>query len=45
MPHLRGDGVGDMLVKVRVLLPTTLTSEAEQAARTFLELVDQPDPR
>ena len=45
MPHLRGGGVGDMLVKVRVLLPTTLDPEAEQAARTFLELVDQPDPR
>ena len=45
MPHLRGDGVGDMLVKVRVLLPTALDPEAEEAARTFLELVDQPDPR
>jgi DnaJ-class molecular chaperone len=45
MPHLRGDGVGDMLVKIRVLLPAALDPEAEQAARTFLELVDQPDPR
>jgi curved DNA-binding protein len=45
MPHLRGDGVGDMLVKVRVLLPAALGHDAEQAARAFLELVDQPDPR
>jgi hypothetical protein len=37
--------MGDMLVKVRVLLPTALDPQAEQAARTFLELVDQPDPR
>jgi curved DNA-binding protein len=45
MPHLRGDGVGDMLVKVRVLLPENLAPEAEEAARAFLKLVDQPDPR
>jgi hypothetical protein len=34
-----------MLVKVRVLLPAALDHDAEQAARAFLELVDQPDPR
>jgi hypothetical protein len=34
-----------MLVKVRVLLPAALDPQAEQAARTFLGLVDQPDPR
>jgi DnaJ-class molecular chaperone len=45
MPHLRGAGVGNLLVKVRVVLPAGLDAEAEQAARTFLELVDQPDPR
>jgi DnaJ-class molecular chaperone len=45
MPHLRGDGVGDMLVKVRVVLPTGLDAEAEQAARHVFELVRQPDPR
>jgi curved DNA-binding protein len=45
MPHLRGAGVGNALVKVRVVLPSGLDPEAEQAARTFLELVDQPDPR
>ncbi len=45
MPHLRGAGVGDAKVKVRVVLPSKLNADAEQAARTFLELVDQPDPR
>lgn len=45
MPHLRGEGVGDMLVKVRVVLPRALDPEAEEAARTLFELVDQPDPR
>jgi len=45
MPHLRGAGVGNVLVKVRVVLPSGLSAEAEQAARTFLDLVDQPDPR
>jgi DnaJ-class molecular chaperone len=45
MPHLRGDAFGDMLAKVRVLLPTALDPEADKAARAFLELVDQPDPR
>jgi DnaJ-class molecular chaperone len=45
MPQLRGDGVGDLLVKVRVVLPTGLDPDAERAARTFLELIDQPDPR
>ncbi|HET9520173.1 MAG TPA: J domain-containing protein [Candidatus Limnocylindrales bacterium] len=45
MPHLRGDGTGDLLAKTRVVLPTSLDPKAEQAARTFLDLLDQPDPR
>jgi DnaJ-class molecular chaperone len=45
MPHLRGAGVGNLLVKVRVVLPSGLDAEAEEAARTFLERIDQPDPR
>ena len=45
MPHLRGNGTGDLLAKTRVVLPTGLDPEAEAAARTFLDLVDQPDPR
>jgi curved DNA-binding protein len=45
MPHLRGDGTGDLLAKTRVVLPTDLDPDAEKASRTFLDLVDQPDPR
>jgi curved DNA-binding protein len=45
MPHLRGEGHGDILAKVRVVLPTDLSPEAEKAARRFSELARQPDPR
>jgi DnaJ-class molecular chaperone len=45
MPHLRGDGTGDLLARTRVVLPTGLDPEAEAAARTFLDLAHQPDPR
>lgn len=45
MPRLRGEGSGDLYVRVRVVLPTKLSPEAERAARDFLALVDQPDPR
>jgi DnaJ-class molecular chaperone len=45
MPHLRGDAVGDLFVRTRVVLPTALSDEASAAARRFLDLVDQPDPR
>ena len=45
MPHLKGDGSGDLYAKVRVVLPTNLDPKAENAARSFLDLVDQSDPR
>ena len=45
MPRFKGDGTGDLYVRVRVVLPADLSSEAKAAAETFLELVDQPDPR
>jgi curved DNA-binding protein len=45
MPRLRGDGDGDLYAKVRVVTPTKVSPEAAEAARTFLDLVDQPDPR
>jgi curved DNA-binding protein len=45
MPHLRGEGNGDILAKVRVVLPTDLSPEGEKAARRFFENVKQPDPR
>jgi curved DNA-binding protein len=45
MPKLKGEGAGDLYVKVRVVLPTALDAEAKAAAARFLDLVHQPDPR
>ena len=45
MPRFKGGGTGDLFVRVRVVLPTELSGEAKAAAKTFLDLVDQPDPR
>jgi DnaJ-class molecular chaperone len=45
MPLLKGDGAGDLYVRVRIVLPTGLSDEAKAAAKRFLELADQPDPR
>ena len=45
MPRLKGDGRGDLYVKVQVVLPTNLSDEAKAAGRTFLDLVEQPNPR
>jgi curved DNA-binding protein len=45
MPQFKGDGTGDLYVRTRVVLPSDLSAEAAKAARTFLDLVGQPDPR
>ena len=45
MPALRGDDRGDLFVRTRVILPTDLSDEAKAAARSFFDLVHQPDPR
>jgi DnaJ-class molecular chaperone len=45
MPRLKGGGTGDLYLKVRVVLPTSLSDEAREKAKAFLDLVDQPDPR
>ena len=45
MPKLKDGGTGDLYVKVRVVLPATMSDGARDAAKTFLDLVDQPDPR
>jgi len=45
MPKFRAEGYGDLYVRARVVLPTDLTDEARDAARRFLDTVDQPDPR
>ena len=45
MPRFKGEGYGDLYVKSRVVLPTRLSDEATTAARSFLVLTDQPNPR
>jgi curved DNA-binding protein len=45
MPVLNKDLTGDLVVRTRVVLPAALSAEQAAAARTFLDLVDQPDPR
>jgi len=44
MPRLKGEGRGDLHVKVRVILPA-LDEAGRRAAAAFLDAVDQPDPR
>jgi curved DNA-binding protein len=45
LPRFRGEGHGDVLVRIRVVLPTDLSDEAREAARRFIDLTRQPDPR
>jgi curved DNA-binding protein len=45
MPKMKGDGAGDLYVKIRVVLPTALDEDTAGAARAFLDLAAQPDPR
>ena len=49
MPRLKPKAgeppTGDLLVKVKVILPTDLSDEARDAAQRFVELAAQPDPR
>ncbi len=44
MPRLKGDGRGDLHVKVKVVLPT-LDEPMREAAAAFLDPIHQPDPR
>jgi curved DNA-binding protein len=45
MPRFRADGYGDLYAKAKVILPTDLSEPAREAARTFFELANQPEPR
>lgn len=45
MPRFKGEGTGDLIVRIRVVLPTDLSDEARAAAARLAELIDQPDPR
>jgi curved DNA-binding protein len=44
MPRFRADGYGDLYAKAKVILPTDLSEPAREAARTFFELANQPEP-
>ena len=46
MPRFKADAAtATCYVKAKVVLPTDLSDEARAAARTFFDLVEQPDPR
>jgi curved DNA-binding protein len=48
MPRLKGaagEGNGDLYARARVVLPAKLDDETAEAARAFLDTLDQPDPR
>lgn len=45
MPRFKAEGYGDLHVKVKVVLPRDLPDDARDAARRFVELAHQPDPR
>jgi curved DNA-binding protein len=45
MPRLKGDGVGDLFVKIKVVLPGKLEGPQHEAAEEFLRQIVQPNPR
>jgi curved DNA-binding protein len=45
MPHLRGDGYGDLYARARVVLPSKLDGKAADAAKKLVDAIHQPDPR
>jgi curved DNA-binding protein len=45
MPRLRGEGIGDLFVKVKVVLPAKLEGRQLKAAEDFLGKIGQPNPR
>jgi DnaJ-class molecular chaperone len=45
LPRFRAEGKGDLRVRVRVVLPTSLGAGELQLAEQFLDAVDQADPR
>jgi DnaJ-class molecular chaperone len=45
LPKFKGEGAGDLIVRIRVVMPTNLSDEAKAAAASLADLIDQPDPR
>ena len=44
MPRFKSTGHGDLFVRARVILPTDLSDEATEAARTFFRVIDPATP-
>ena len=45
MPRLKGQGVGDLFVKTKVVMPGKLEGKQRKAAEDFLRQIVQPNPR
>jgi curved DNA-binding protein len=45
MPRLKGEGSGDLLARVTVVLPDKLEGKQRKAAEELLRQIDQPNPR
>jgi curved DNA-binding protein len=45
MPHLKGDGAGDLFARTKVVMPGKLEGKQRKAAEEFLRGVVQPNPR
>jgi molecular chaperone DnaJ len=45
LPRFRSEGRGDLLVRIRVVLPSKLDDRTRGLAKAFLDAVHQPDPR
>ena len=45
MPRLKGEGSGELYVKVRVVMPGRLEGKQRKAAEEFLRHIHQPNPR
>lgn len=45
LPRFGSDGRGDLRVRTRVVLPTSLDEEGRRKAQAFIDHIDQADPR
>jgi curved DNA-binding protein len=45
MPRFKGSGSGDLYVKTKVVLPTSLSDDAKKTASRLFGQIEQPNPR
>jgi curved DNA-binding protein len=45
MPRFKGTGSGDLYVRTKVILPASLSKDAQETAKRLFEQIDQPNPR